>query len=100
MIRGGTVYLLTNKHHTVLYVGVTGDLISRMLQHRSGWYPTSFTRKFNVHKLVYYRFYGTIEEAIGEEKRIKGGSKAKKIHLIESLNPAWKDLWEVEVSKW
>ena len=100
MQRGGCVYILTNKHHTVLYTGVTSDLISRIQQHISKFQPTGFTAKYNVQKLVYYCFLLTIEEAIAEEKRIKGGSRQKKIDLIESLNPHWEDLWIKEVSKW
>ncbi len=100
MQRGGCVYILTNKHHTVLYTGVTSDLISRIQQHISKFQPTGFTAKYNVQKLVYYCFLPTIEEAIAEEKRIKGGSRQKKIGLIESLNPHWEDLWIKEVSKW
>ncbi|HWI94035.1 MAG TPA: GIY-YIG nuclease family protein [Flavisolibacter sp.] len=100
MERGGCVYILTNKHHTVLYTGVTGDLISRVQQHICKHHVSAFTAKYNVEKLVYYRFFPTIEEAIAEEKRIKAGSRQKKIYLIESLNPAWADLWTREVSKW
>ena len=100
MERGGTVYILTNRTHTVLYVGVTSDLISRMQQHLSKTYKGSFTSRYNADKLVYYTSYSTIEEAIAEEKRIKGGSREKKIRLIESLNPEWDNLWEKEVSKW
>ena len=59
----------------------------------------SFANKYNLDKLVYHESFLTIEEAISEEKRIKGGSRAKKIKLIENKNPVWKDLWE-EVSRW
>jgi putative endonuclease len=100
MERGGCVYIMTNAHHTVLYTGVTSDLISRVQQHISKLHPSGFTAKYNVEKLVYYYFFPTIEEAIAEEKRIKGGSRQKKIDLIESLNPTWEDLWIKEVSKW
>ncbi len=100
MQRGGTVYILTNKNHTVLYVGVTSDLYSRMRQHIEKIIEKSFTSKYNVDKLVYYVSYTTIEEAIAEEKRIKGGSREKKIKLIETLNPQWENLWEKEVSHW
>lgn len=77
MIRGGCVYIMTNKNHTVLYTGVTSDLIVRIQQHISKFYLYSFTSKYEVNKLVYYSFYPTIEEAINEEKRIKGGSREK-----------------------
>ena len=100
MQRGGCVYILTNKHHTVLYTGVTSDLIWRIQQHISKLHPSGFTAKYNAEKLVFYCFFPTIEEAIAEEKRIKAGSRQKKIVLIESLNPTWEDLWIKEVSKW
>ncbi len=99
MQRGGSVYIMTNIHNTVLYTGVTADLISRVQEHREKKYPDSFTAKYNVNKLVYYQSFSTIEEAIAEEKRIKAGNRAKKIKLIAAMNPAWKDLWE-EISKW
>ena len=85
---------MTNKHHTVLYTGVTSDIVSRVIEHQERYYPQSFTAKYNVNKLVYYRTFTSIEEAIMEEKRIKGGNRAKKIALIESINPSWKDLAE------
>ena len=71
-----------------------------MGQHISKVYPFSFTCRYNVDKLVYYYLYDSIVEAITEEKRIKGGSRAAKIKLIESLNPSWNDLWLSEVCKW
>jgi putative endonuclease len=91
---------MTNKHHTVLYTGVTSDLIMRVQQHLSKEFKGSFTDKYEISKLVYYCFYSSIEEAIAEEKRIKGGSREKKIRLIESINPLWEDLWLKEVSRW
>ncbi len=99
MQRGGSVYILTNIHNQVLYTGVTSDLVKRISEHRDSRYENSFTAAYNVHKLVYFQNFLTIEEAIAEEKRIKGGSRAKKIKLIEEHNPEWKDLWEV-ISKW
>ena len=100
MKRGGCVYILTNKHHSVLYTGVTSNLIVRVQQHFSKSRSTAFTAKYNVDKLVYYASFPTIEEAIAEEKRIKGGSRKQKMALIESINPNWEDLWEKEVPKW
>ena len=99
MQRGGCVYI-TNKSNTVLYTGVTSDLIARIQQHVSKIHFSSFTAKYNIEKLVYYSFFSTIEEAITEEKRIKGGSREKKIQLIESINPLWEDLWQKEISTW
>lgn len=99
MERGGVVYILTNYTHTTLYTGVTSDLLFRMIEHREKLYPASFSSKYNVDKLAYFCFYPDIEEAIAEEKRIKSGSRVKKIKLIESLNPEWKDLWN-NVKQW
>jgi putative endonuclease len=92
MERGGAVYILTNKNNVVLYTGVTSDLKARLFEHKEKKYPSSFTAKYNLNKLVYYRGFHHIEEAIAEEKRIKGGSRKKKIELIENINPTWKDL--------
>ncbi len=97
---GGCVYILTNRFHTVLYTGITSDLIVRIQQHLNKEFPGSFTSKYNTLKLVYYRNFSRIEEAIAEEKRIKGGSRQKKMDLIGSINPKWEDLWEKEVSHW
>lgn len=99
MEKGGCVYILTNKHHTALYTGVTSNLVARIIQHREHYYQNSFTFRYNCYKLVYYRSFPTIEEAIAEEKRIKGGSRAKKELLIAAANPQWNDLWD-EVKHW
>ena len=96
----GVVYILTNKNHTVLYTGVTSDLFVRIQQHISKYYSESFTAKYNATKLVYYKVFDSIESAIIEEKRIKGGSRQKKNDLINELNPQWNDLWLIDVSKW
>jgi putative endonuclease len=100
MERGGSVYIMTNNHHTVLYTGVTSDLLNRVLEHRNSTFPKSFTAKYNCLKLVYYCFYSSIDEAIAEEKRIKSGSRADKTKLINALNPSWKDLYEYELKYW
>lgn len=99
MNKGGYVYIITNKNLTVLYTGVTSDLLTRVLQHKEKFLPDSFTAKYNCSILVYYNFFPTIEEAITEEKRIKAGSRNKKIMLIEKMNPDWNDLWE-EIKQW
>jgi len=94
MERGGIVYIMTNHTHTALYVGVTSKIENRIIDYQEKFYAQSFTAKYNVSKLVYYQCFSSIEEAIEEEKRIKGGSRAKKIKLIEGMNPEWKDLSE------
>ncbi len=88
------VYILTNKNNTVLYTGVTNDLLNRCIEHIQKKYPNSFTAKYNVNKLVYYERFEDINLAIAREKQIKSGSRQKKIKLIENLNPYWNDLFE------
>lgn len=92
MEHGGYVYIMTNKNNTVLYVGVTAHLSKRVVEHKQKTDPFSFTAKYNLMKLVYYNHFTFIENAIAEEKRIKGGSRQKKIILIETMNPGWRDL--------
>jgi len=99
MERGGAVYMMTNYNNTTIYTGVTSDLITRIYQHKQGFYPKSFTKKYNLIKLVYFEVYHSIEEAIDREKQIKGGSRRKKIELIERINPEWKDLSN-EIMNW
>lgn len=99
MQHGGSTYILTNKHHTVLYIGVTSDLYTRIFEHREKKYPKSFTARYNCNKLVWYERFGSIEEAIAFEKFYKGKTRAFKINLIESNNPHWNDLWE-EIKNW
>jgi putative endonuclease len=79
------VYILTNKHHAVLYTGVTGDLQKRVYQHRMKLVP-GFTSRYNVYKLVFYEVADNPEAAILREKQIKGGSRQKKIDLINAMN--------------
>jgi len=92
--RGGCVYIMTNKLHTVLYVGVTSDLTGRVWDHKNETYPKSFTAKYKCHKLVYYLFYLHIDEAIAVEKVTKGRSRTYKQQLVNSLNPEWRDLYD------
>jgi putative endonuclease len=92
MKRGGYTYILTNKNNTVLYTGVTNDLHRRLHEHREGHNINAFTKRYNCTKLVYFERYSMIIDAIYREKQIKGGSRAKKIALIESINPKWDDL--------
>ena len=89
------VYILTNKTNNVLYTGVTNDIDRRILEHRS-LQNHGFTAQYNVHKLVYYEEFNDIEEAIAREKQIKGGSRQKKIDLINELNPKWEELFPEE----
>ena len=87
------VYIMTNKGNRVLYTGITSNLFKRVSEHKDKT-GSIFTSSYNVTKLVYYEEYQTMEEAINREKQIKGGSRQKKIDLINSKNPKWKDLYE------
>ena len=87
------VYIMTNAHNTVLYTGVTNDLIRRVSEHKSGS-GSKFTGKYNVTKLVYYECGDDVNTAIFREKQIKAGSRKKKVDLINGMNPKWKDLSE------
>ena len=87
------VYIMTNTHHTVLYTGVTNDLARRVYEHKNGL-GGIFTKKYNIQKLVYYEVGEDVKTVIAREKQIKGGSRKKKIELINSKNPEWKDLYE------
>jgi putative endonuclease len=91
-MKGGYVYILASKTR-VLYTGVTGRLPHRTIQHRRKLTP-GFTSKYEVNRLVYWEHYDRISAAIAREKQIKGWLRAKKVALIESKNPKWKDLAE------
>ena len=91
---GGIVYIMTNKNHTTFYTGVTSDLLTRTIQHRTHYFPGSFTSRYRLHKLVYYQFFNRIELAIAYEKQIKAGSRLKNINLIKSFNAGWVDLFD------
>ncbi len=87
------VYIMTNNKNTVLYTGVTNNLTRRVSEHKHGL-GGSFTRKYNIKKLVYYEVGDNVHLAIEREKQIKGGSRLKKVQLINSLNPGWNDLYD------
>ena len=87
------VYMMTNAHNTVIYTGVTNDLARRVYEHKNGL-GGIFTKKYNVVKLVYFEVADDVQAALAREKQIKGGSRKKKIDLIESVNAEWKDLYE------
>jgi putative endonuclease len=87
------VYILTNQNNTVLYTGITNDLNRRILEDRNGT-GSKFTKKYKVHKLVYYEVTGDVNAAILREKQIKAGPRGKKIDLINSINADWIDLYD------
>ena len=86
------VYIMTNQFNTVLYTGVTNDLVRRVYEHKEGLIK-GFTSRYKIKKLVYYEVFEGPIYAIEREKQIKAGSRQKKIDLIERLNPDWKDLY-------
>ncbi len=86
------VYILTNKHNTVLYTGVTNNLARRVSEHREN--HRGFTGRYNVTKVVYYEVFEYVNVAIAREKQLKAGSRQRKMDLINSTNSEWRDLAE------
>ena len=87
------VYIIANKRHGTLYTGVTSNLPRRAYEHRQGLVK-GFTAKYGCKMLVWYEVHATMLDAITREKQIKAGNRAKKLALIEALNPEWKDLFD------
>ena len=90
------VYILTNWNNHVLYIGITNDLYRRLYEHKNHLVD-GFTKRYNVNKLVYFEITSDVKSAIEREKQLKGWLRGKKIALIESQNPEWRDLsldWE------
>jgi putative endonuclease len=87
------VYIMASKRNGTLYTGVTSKLIQRAWQHREG-VADGFTKRYGCKLLVWYELADTMEAAILREKQIKAGSRAKKLALIEAMNPEWRDLFE------
>ncbi len=83
--------MMTNRNKTVIYTGLTNDLRRRVQEHKDKK-GCSFTKKYNLTKLVYYESFSRINDTIAAEKKIKSGLRAKKTELIESINPYWRDL--------
>ena len=87
------VYILTNKNKTVLYAGVTKDLVRRVYEHKTHADPNSFTAKYKIDRLVYFEETSDVNAAIEREKQIKGWSRDRKTNLIFENNPNWMDLY-------
>ena len=85
------VYILTSRNNTVLYTGVTNNLVRRVNEHKMGM-AESFTKKYHVNKLIYFEMFDYIDMAIAREKQIKGYSREKKEILIMAKNPEWLEL--------
>jgi putative endonuclease len=84
---------MTNRRHTVLYTGVTGNLVQRVYEHR-GKAVAGFTKRYNLEELVFYEEAADPAAAITREKQIKAGSRQKKVALIAAMNPEWRDLYD------
>ena len=85
------VYILSNWDDSVLYIGVTSNLPKRLYEHRNHLVD-GFTKKYNVHKLVYFERTSDVNSAIAREKQLKGWTRKKKNDLVTKANPEWKDL--------
>jgi putative endonuclease len=91
--RQPAVYILTNKRNGTLYIGVTSDLAKRVWEHKNN-IVVGFTKKYNLHQLVWYELHDSMESAILREKRLKEYKRSWKLKLIESMNPDWQDLYD------
>ena len=85
------VYILSNWHDSVVYIGITSNLPKRLYEHRNGL-ADGFTKKYNVHKLVYFEQTNDVYAAISREKQLKKWNRSKKNLLISQQNPTWRDL--------
>ena len=90
-MKQSAVYFMTNKNNSVLYIGVTSNLLKRVYQHKTKSYK-GFTSKYNCNKLVYFEVFSDINEAIAREKQLKNGNRKRKNELVTNENPEWKDL--------
>ena len=88
------VYILSNRLNTVIYTGVTRDLIRRVYEHKHNVDPNSFSAKYQVHKLVYFESTSDVHAAIEREKQIKSWNRKRKNKLVESQNPSWAELYD------
>ena len=90
------VYILASKRNGTLYIGVTSDLVKRIWEHRNNMVE-GFTRRYDVHRLVWYELHESMDSAIKREKRLKEWKRKWKLELIESVNPNWEDLYHTIV---
>ena len=91
MAKGGSTYIMSNKNRTTLYIGVTSELISRVIEHKTGR-GSKFTKSYNCTDLIYYESFSSIEEAIAREKQLKNWHKEWKWNLVKEFNPEVIDL--------
>ncbi len=85
------IYIMTNQYQTTLYTGITNNLFRRVMDHKTGA-GSQFSRRYNLTTLVYFEIFDDVKAAISREKQLKGGSRQKKMDLINSINPEWRDL--------
>ena len=90
------VYILASKRNGTLYIGVTSDPVKRIWEHKNNMVE-GFTKRYNVHRLVWYELHESMESAITREKRLKNWKRKWKLELIESSNPKWLDLYHTIV---
>ena len=88
------VYILSNNLNTLVYTGITRDLVRRVYEHKHNLIPDSFTAKYGIHKLVYFESTSDVKAAIEREKQIKGWNRKRKNKLVESKNPSWAELYD------
>ena len=98
MVKQPAVYILASQPSGTLYVGVTSDLKKRVWEHKNDM-ADGFTKKYGVHRLVYFEFHASMIEAITREKQIKRWYREWKVNLIEKDNPEWRDLWSILVDE-
>ena len=91
------VYILTNEHGNVMYIGVTNNLERRLFEHKNELVD-GFTKRYHVHKLVYFEQTGDVNAAIAREKQLKGWTRSRKNELVETMNPEWADLFDTLLS--
>ena len=96
MIPQPAVYILTSKRNGTLYIGVTSNLIKRVWEHRTDL-AEGFTKRYQIHQLVWYEMHTTMAAAIAREKQLKNWKRKWKIELIEQLNPEWIDLYNTVI---
>jgi len=92
-MKGGWIYIMTNRPFGVLYIGVTANLAARVTQHHDGR-GSGFVWRYKLHRLVHVEEFPTIEEAIAREKALKAWQRQWKLDLISEQNPGWRDLWD------
>ena len=92
MNRQPAVYIPASKRNGTLHIGVTSDLVKRVWEHRNGLVE-GFSKRYGVHRLVWYEPHGSVESAIQREKRLKEWKRSWKIRLVEKINPGWEDLY-------